>query len=217
MLTGRIDRFLRRIHIRLLGLDGTERFIPKLQGDRPWAAMHFERYRFASRFVRPVDTVTDVACGVGYGTEILSENGASVVGIDLSSAAIRYAQRNYKGAFQTGDLFTVKAVTDVVVSFETIEHIPSPLEKTVTHLLSLAKRTLIASVPYLESPGNNPFHHHYSLAEDHFSFLHKFGKVRFFYQEPEPGSLIHDKKIERPQNLIVELEKDQRPATSASV
>lgn len=210
MLRDRLKRYLLRLHIRLLGLDGTERFIPRIQGNVPWAAMHFERYRFASRFIRPTDTVTDLACGVGYGTDVLSEKGASVVGIDLSSAAIRYAQKNYRGSFRAADLFTVSAQTDVVVSFETVEHIPSPLEKTMTHLLSLAKRTLVASVPYREAAGNNPFHHHHSLNEDHFAFLHKLGTVQFFYQEPEPGFLIHNTKIERPQNLILVVQKAER-------
>ena len=216
MLTSRISRVLRRIYIRILGLDGTERFIPKIQGEVPWAAMHFERYRFASRFVQSNDTVTDLACGVGYGTDILSECGALVVGIDLSAAAIRYAKKNYRGSFQTGDLFSVNAETDVVVSFETVEHIPSSLETTMIHLLCLARRTLIASVPYMEPQGSNPFHHHHSLREEHFAFLQNHGTVRFFYQEPEPGSRIHAAKIDRPQNLIIVLNKDHRPAHSAS-
>jgi 2-polyprenyl-3-methyl-5-hydroxy-6-metoxy-1,4-benzoquinol methylase len=209
MLRDRLKRYLKRLHIRLLGLDGTERFIPKIQGDVPWAAMHFERYRFASLFIRPTDTVTDLACGVGYGTDILSEKGASVVGIDLSSAAVRYAKKNYRGSFLNADLFAVSAQTDVVVSFETVEHVPAPLEKTIGHLLSLAKRTLVASVPYREPAGNNPFHHHHMLSEDHFSFLHERGTVRFFYQEPEPGHRVHETKIERPQNLIIVVHKGE--------
>ena len=210
MLNDRFKRLLTRLQLRLLGLGGTERFIPRIQTDVPWAAMHFERYRFASRFVRPTDTVTDLACGVGYGTDVLSEACASAVGMDRSSAAIRYARKHYKGSFRVADLFTVNAQTDVVVSFETVEHIPAPLEKTITHLLSVSKRTLVASVPYLEPAGNNPFHYHDSLKEDHFLFLNKYGTVRFFYQEPEPGFLIHDTKIQKPQNLILVVQKDER-------
>jgi len=207
MLIDRIVRFSKRLHIRMLGLDGTERFIPKIQGNVPWAAMHFERYRFASRFITDHDSVTDLACGVGYGSEILSQKAARVHGYDISAPAIRYARNNYPGIFQQADLFAVSAQTDVVVSFETIEHIPSALETTVNHLVSLTKRALVASVPYMEPHGNNPFHHHFLLTEDHFEFLRHQGRVRFFYQEPEPGFRIHELKVENPQNLIVVFER----------
>lgn len=77
-----IDRIIhssRRLQIRVLGLDGTKRFIPKLQGDVPWAAMYFERFRFVARFVTAHTSVTDLASGVGYGSEILTQQGATVL------------------------------------------------------------------------------------------------------------------------------------------
>jgi hypothetical protein len=50
-----------RLQIRMLWLDGTERFIPAPQWDAPWAAMRFERLQFAARFVAHHNGITDLA------------------------------------------------------------------------------------------------------------------------------------------------------------
>lgn len=56
---------------------------------------HLERYKFASQFVKNKD-VLDIACGVGYGTKFLKDNGAlRADGVDKSLEAIDYAKTNY--------------------------------------------------------------------------------------------------------------------------
>ena len=53
-----------------------------------------ERYAFASRHCRP-GRLLDIACGVGYGTSLLTERVPqidSALGIDLSEGAIAYAR-----------------------------------------------------------------------------------------------------------------------------
>lgn len=90
---------------------------------------HLERYRYASSLVKN-KTVLDVASGCGYGTRYLYENGAAkrVLGVDLSADSIRYA--SFKYANENVDFICADATEvafkdkfDVIVSFETIEHL----------------------------------------------------------------------------------------------
>ena len=104
-----------------------ERFIPGTQGEI-WVE-HWHRYHFAARWARG-RKVLDVACGEGYGSALLAKHASHVTGVDLSPEAIAHAQRSYAGI---GNLeFTAASCTrmplpdaafDVVVSFETLEHI----------------------------------------------------------------------------------------------
>lgn len=107
-----------------------ERVIPGVTPDRI-VRDHVERYRFAARFVRGA-RVLDVACGTGYGSEILGRGGAAyVVGVDISSESAVYAATHYTASgvfFAVGDAMRLgfkHAAFEVVVSFETLEHVPS--------------------------------------------------------------------------------------------
>jgi ubiquinone/menaquinone biosynthesis C-methylase UbiE len=92
---------------------------------------HVLRYQFAAQFVHGKD-VLDVACGSGYGSQILARAGArSVVGVDLSPHAVEHAKAHHAAdnlRFETGDAQSLSqfpdASFDAVVSFETIEHLP---------------------------------------------------------------------------------------------
>ena len=55
-----------------------------------------ERYEFASKFVGR-GRVLDLACGVGYGTRILTDGSEAVcgLGVDLAESAIEYANQRY--------------------------------------------------------------------------------------------------------------------------
>ena len=69
-----------------------ERFIPGTRGEI-WIE-HWHRYHFASRFVAG-KRVLDLACGEGYGSALLARRAATVVGVDVSQAAIDHARRTY--------------------------------------------------------------------------------------------------------------------------
>jgi ubiquinone/menaquinone biosynthesis C-methylase UbiE len=109
-------------------LDYTEVVIPN---ETPYSSYqeHIHRYAFASRFTKD-KTVLDIACGTGYGSSYLKEKGAkTVVGGDISSECLEFARKNYNA--QGLNFVWLDAVNlpfpdehfDVVVSFETIEHI----------------------------------------------------------------------------------------------
>jgi ubiquinone/menaquinone biosynthesis C-methylase UbiE len=90
---------------------------------------HLARYRFALRHLRPGLTL-DIACGTGYGSQLLFEQrGSQVVGADVDRPALARARHDYPGH---GTLFVAADGTRLpfpercfhtIVTFETIEHI----------------------------------------------------------------------------------------------
>jgi ubiquinone/menaquinone biosynthesis C-methylase UbiE len=104
-----------------------ERFIPGAAGEI-WYE-HWHRYHFVLPWVTGRD-VLDVACGAGYGSALLASRAASVVGADISAEAVRHARGAYAALgnlrFHEADCAALPftdAAFDIVVSFETIEHV----------------------------------------------------------------------------------------------
>jgi ubiquinone/menaquinone biosynthesis C-methylase UbiE len=91
---------------------------------------HIDRYIFAAGLAKD-KTVLDVACGTGYGVNHIIENGAATaVGVDISLESATYARDKFgsdgKPNFVCADgtrMPFVDGTFDIVVSFETIEHI----------------------------------------------------------------------------------------------
>lgn len=152
-----------------------ERVVPGETGGRVYFE-HLGRYEFASQFVRGM-RVLDVACGAGYGAQILCGAGASTyVGVDISSEALRLAETRYKVSenisFVLGDACTLDGIgdstIDVAVSFETIEHLPDPrrflarIRDTLVPggilIISTPNRALSNPAGALTSKPPNPFH-----------------------------------------------------------
>ena len=112
---------------------------------------HLQRYELTFDFIKGKN-VADIACGVGYGTYLMSQYAESVIGFDISTDALEHAKANFKNEktnFLQADLLLEKKY-DVIVSFETIEHLSEAdgdrfLEKIYTSLLDTG--TLIISTP----------------------------------------------------------------------
>lgn len=90
---------------------------------------HWHRYFVASEFVQS-KVILDIASGEGYGSYILAEKASSVVGVGLSEEAVHYASSKYPKdnlEFLLGSVTNIpvkgESVFDVIISFETIEHI----------------------------------------------------------------------------------------------
>ncbi|HJU09677.1 MAG TPA: class I SAM-dependent methyltransferase [Candidatus Binataceae bacterium] len=150
-----------------MGKTKLERIIPKEVTVAVWKD-HEARYQFAGRFVKD-KVVLDVACGAGIGSDYLCRSGArSCTGFDLSPEAIKYARNHYTGPqFSVGDVLRLPVddeSVDVVVSFETIEHVPDP-PRFVDECYRVLKPggLFIGSTPHVPVtrwiyPGDNPFH-----------------------------------------------------------
>jgi SAM-dependent methyltransferase len=143
-----------------------ERIVPDETSAGP-LAIHEKRYRFALPYCTGKH-VLDAACGVGYGSALLAETAAGVVGIDLSEEAIAYARSRYARAnveFVVDDLQSPSLDDrsfDVVCSFETLEHLPDR-DAFLHHVARLLRDdgVLVLSTPRAnettESP-DNPHH-----------------------------------------------------------
>lgn len=137
---------------------------------------HVIRYVLAAAKIRPGDVVVDAACGLGYGTAVMSalSHGGQFIGVDIDETSIAYANASYASSdqsvsFHASDVthmaFLPDHSVDVLISFETIEHIAD-----YDIFLREARRVLkpdgrfIGSVPNLwcdetgEDP--NPYHFH---------------------------------------------------------
>jgi 2-polyprenyl-3-methyl-5-hydroxy-6-metoxy-1,4-benzoquinol methylase len=90
---------------------------------------HLHRYSFARDFCADKD-VLDVAGGEGYGSMMLAGVARSVIGVERDVDAVAHAKRTYIApnlVFEAGDALQLPladASRDVVVSFETLEHLP---------------------------------------------------------------------------------------------
>ncbi|MFT3667263.1 MAG: methyltransferase domain-containing protein [Pseudoxanthomonas sp.] len=139
---------------------------------------HVARYEWASRYVRPGDRVLDAACGLGYGTYVMSKRSEAhgVLGIDGSDWARDYADVSFSDErvkFRTGFLPDVlmdypDASFDLIVSFETLEHVDDPvaLLREYARLLTPGGR-IVVSVPndWSDESGKDPNPHHLHVYE----------------------------------------------------
>ena len=138
-----------------------------------YAAQHVVRYAMVKDFVAG-KRVLDVACGEGYGCALMRSWGAaSVVGVDVSSDAIAAAKKQFSDEqtqFVEGNVEELSSILDtedefdIIVSFETIEHVSQP--KSFLAEISKVSRgsaIIIISCPndpihQLNNPKTNEFH-----------------------------------------------------------
>ncbi|WP_226889227.1 class I SAM-dependent methyltransferase [Nostoc sp. MG11] len=150
--------------------------------------IHFRRYETASHYVKG-KKVLDIACGAGYGSQMLHLAGATtVVGVDVSSQTIEYAKQNYQTPsieFICADAeeFEWSERFDVVASFETIEHLnhPSKFLKRIHNILA-PDGILLLSVPLGETRHMDPYHLHAFTQEQVFALLEKIGFSVDYYR-----------------------------------
>lgn len=90
---------------------------------------HWHRYAFALPLVQG-KRVLDAACGEGYGSNMLAGQAAHVTGVDISSEAVQHARARYASrsnvSYEVSDAAALSFADrsfDVVVSFETLEHL----------------------------------------------------------------------------------------------
>jgi ubiquinone/menaquinone biosynthesis C-methylase UbiE len=149
-----------------------ERIVPETNAWRESYADHSERYR-TFQHLYAGKKVLDAACGVGYGSHFIAESGAeSVTGLDIDDEALAYAQKHFQTQgvrFLKGDCTALPfedSSFDVIVSFETLEHIRAA-DKVVGefarclkpggHLVASTPNRLAYSMGQLQKD-DNPFH-----------------------------------------------------------
>ncbi len=173
-----------------------ERMVPGKTPDAIYKE-HIDRYVFAAGIAENRDAL-DVACGTGYGVDCLAEKGAGrVVGVDVSLEAVNYARERFghgaRVSFVCADgvvLPFADCSFDVVVSFETLEHIRAYRKFLAECRRVLRERGLLVCStpnrrvfsPRLAKP-LNPFHVKEFWPEEFVRLLRRFfGSITLYGQ-----------------------------------
>ena len=150
-----------------LALTG-ERTLPDVPEENYWYQRHLVVYEWIAARVGGL-RVVDMACGEGYGSDVLARSAATVVGVDANPEAheharLRYPRRNLR--FERDLVETFDEPCDVVVFLQTIEHVTNPGE-VLEHFAKMTGpgRTLYVSTPNVltlapkgEERSGNPWH-----------------------------------------------------------
>lgn len=181
------------------GLNFTgERFIPSVT-EKYIVAEHYQRYHSVLELVKG-KKVLDAACGAGYGSALMASKADKVIGIDISDEAIDFAKNNYQDIKNVE--YKVASVEklpfednsfDVIVSFETIEHVPENIQNSFLGEIKRCLRydgILVMSSPdkrtYSDIPKyKNEFHVKEFYFEEFDAFLHKEFKFVEHYLQGE--------------------------------
>lgn len=209
---GQLERLLPYVQYRpeILWLmeNKSERMDPTVPIFDPGRAdFHLDRYIFASSYGRDC-RVVDLACGTGYGSEHLKKAGAKfVTGIDICPEAIQYASSQHGGdglrfIAASGEATGLEdACCDLVVSFETIEHVPDDqaLLREFARILKPGGR-LVCSTPNLWPLAIAPHHvreydrqDFLNALQPHFEVLELFNQnsgTAFEFNRQQPRGIV---------------------------
>ncbi|BAZ41267.1 hypothetical protein NIES4101_72290 [Calothrix sp. NIES-4101] len=175
-----------------------ERYIPSVGGKIKYEHLH--RYAICLDFVSQ-KAVLDIASGEGYGSALLANVAASVIGVDIDSESIDYAKAQYANhhnlQFLVGSCESIplpdKSV-DVVTSFETLEH-HNHHEEMMQEIKRVLKPDgiLIISSPNKlaysdEANYSNPFHVKELYYEELVDLLSRYFNHNKFYGQKMTSS-----------------------------
>ncbi len=182
-----------------LALTG-ERTLPDVPEENYWFQRHLVVYQWIARRVAGL-RVVDLACGEGYGSDVLARAGAiSVVGVDANPEAHEHARLRYTGEnlhFARDLIETFDEPCDALVFLQTIEHVRDPA-LVLERFKALIARSGVAyvstpNVLTLAPPGaersGNPWHL-YEYRPEEFEALcaAHFGSVELY-------GLFHARKL----------------------
>jgi 2-polyprenyl-3-methyl-5-hydroxy-6-metoxy-1,4-benzoquinol methylase len=183
-----------------------ERTLPDVPEENYWFRRHLAVYEWIGSRVAGM-RVVDMACGEGYGSDLLADTAASVVGVDANPQAHEHARLRYRRAnlrFERDLVETFAQAADAVVFLQTIEHVSNP-GAVLEHF-----RSLIGGVPpggpgrgvvFVSTPNvltlapagalrsDNPWHVHEYRAEEFQALCQAhFGTVEMY-------GLFHARKL----------------------
>ncbi len=110
-----------------LALTG-ERTLPDVPEENYWYRRHLAVYEWIAARVGG-QRVIDMACGEGYGSDLLARAARSVVGVDANPEAHEHARLRYRRPqlrFARDLVETFPEPADAVVFLQTIEHLQDP-------------------------------------------------------------------------------------------
>ena len=204
-----------------------ERFMPEMN-DAELEIEHLARYYAVQPLVKGLD-VLDAACGEGYGSYIFSSVAKSVIGVDIDAQTVanakeKYAQNTSNLEYLQGSIDNLSMLEDsskdVVVSFETIEHVNRQLQVDFLNEIRRVLKPdglLIMSTPDKKEYSDryefqNEFHVAEFYVDEFLDFLkQQFAKVVLYNQYLEVASFIDRSDVDREQVLYVKDSKKYNP------
>jgi SAM-dependent methyltransferase len=195
-----------------LSLTG-ERTLPDVPEENYWFRRHLAVYEWIAQRVRG-QRVADLACGEGYGSDVLAQSAAEVVGVDANPEAHEHARLRYQRPNLRFERDLVESYTgpcDAIVFLQTIEHIQDPGAL-------LAGFARAAEVSYITTPNRltlapegaekseNPWHlREYTIAEYAELLAPRFRTIELY-------GVFHARKL-RVHELAIEKGWDRVHAT----
>jgi SAM-dependent methyltransferase len=155
-----------------LALTG-ERTLPEVPEENYWFQRHLAVYEWIAERVRGL-RVADLACGEGYGSDVLARTAAEVVGVDANPEAHEHARLRYRRPnlrFERGLVEEFEGTCDAIVFLQTIEHIHEPgalLERfaAAAPLAYITTPNRLTLAPPGAEKSENPWHlREYTVAE----------------------------------------------------
>lgn len=175
-----------------------DRFVPDRDRGRLIEVEHLARYHWAAQAAEN-RTVLDAGCGTGYGSRILAAAGArEVVGIDIAADVLAAATTDLPDAvsLQSGDLGSLEFESErfeLVVCFETVEHVDDPMAALdeLSRVLTADGILLISSPSRLAYPSGSPGHRRQlAPAELEVALGDRFPHVRILRQSAYLSSAV---------------------------
>jgi len=167
-----------------------ERTLPDVPEENYWFRRHLVVYEWIADRIHG-RRVVDLACGEGYGSDVLANTAAHVVGVDANPEAFEHATAKYKRVeFERTMVEIWQGDVDCVVFLQTIEHIQDP-DAMLAHIRSLIEPEGVAYIstpnvltlaPKGEERSGNPWHvreykpgEYRELCERHFGSVELLG------------------------------------------
>ena len=147
-----------------------ERTLPDVPAENYWYRRHLVVYEWIGARVLGM-RVLDMACGEGYGSEVLSRSAANVLGVDGNPEAheharLRYVRQNLKFEWGAVENHGEPGAFDAVVFLQTIEHVQDPVA-VLEHFRSLlapggtayiSTPNVLTLAPAGATKSSNPWH-----------------------------------------------------------
>jgi 2-polyprenyl-3-methyl-5-hydroxy-6-metoxy-1,4-benzoquinol methylase len=185
-----------------------ERTLPDVPEENYWFRRHLVVYEWIAARVAGL-RVVDMACGEGYGADVLASSAAEVIGVDANPEAHEHARLRYRRPnlrFERDLVESFAEPCDAVVFLQTIEHVQDP-DAILEHFKAMigpggvayvSTPNLLTLAPPGAEKSDNPWHVKEYRAEE---FLHlceaHFGRVELF-------GVFHARKL-RAHELAIRL------------
>ena len=142
-----------------------ERTLPDVPAENYWFRRHLAVYEWIAERSAGLEMV-DMACGEGYGTDVLARRARRVTGVDANPEAYEHARLKYTRSnlrFERDLVERYAEPCDAVAFLQTIEHVKQP-EQVLSHFKAMAP-TIYVSTPNVltlapegADKSDNPWH-----------------------------------------------------------